>query len=179
MGKAGIITDYMRSQGSQAIIEVRHNASCNVMYRKDIFLAEGGFLGELWPGEDVELDYRLSQKGYKHYFNPRAVVYHYRPAGIASFSKMMFRYGWAQGFLVKKYGIFRKTQFLPLVSIAGVVLFLLLLFMSRTAAAGMALFILGGLIVVSGFDPVVFLLLVTATANWHLGFVRGYMGYRR
>jgi GT2 family glycosyltransferase len=114
MKRVGFITEYMRKAKQKKIKEVNHNASCNVIYRKDAFLSEGGFLEGLWPGEDVELDYRLSKRGYKLVFNPQAIVYHYRPRDLKSFLKMMYRYGLAQGFLVKKYGIFRKIQLVPL-----------------------------------------------------------------
>lgn len=116
MKKAGFISDYMHS-GKSEIVQVSHNPSCNAIYRKDIFLKEGGFLEGLWPGEDVELDYRLRKKGYKIFFNPRAIVYHYRPQDLKSFLKMMYRYGWAQGYLVKKHGIFRRIHYVPFLSI--------------------------------------------------------------
>lgn len=117
MKKAGFITDYMNKRAEE-IIEVNHNPSCNVMYKRDIFLKEGGFLEGLWPGEDVELDYRLKKKGYKILFNPRSVVSHYKPEKLKDFLKMMFRYGEAQGFLVRKYGIFRKIHFIPFLNMA-------------------------------------------------------------
>ncbi|MBU1122028.1 MAG: glycosyltransferase, partial [Candidatus Omnitrophica bacterium] len=116
MKKVGFITDYMNKREDD-IIEVNHNPSCNVIYKKDVFLREGGFLEGLWPGEDVELDYRLRRKGYKMLFNPRAIVYHYKPKNMADFSRMMYRYGEAQGMLVRKYGLFRKIHFIPAFSI--------------------------------------------------------------
>lgn len=61
------------------------------MYKRDTFLECGGFLDELWPGEDVELDYRLKKKGYHLICNPGAVVYHYRPKKLAVFLAMMYR----------------------------------------------------------------------------------------
>jgi len=113
MRKAGFISDYSRAIKGDSIVTVNHNASCNVMYRRDIFLKEGGFLEGLWPGEDVELDYRLKKSGYKLVFNPRAVVYHYRPKDVRSFLRMMYRYGSVQGLLVRRYGIFRRMQIMP------------------------------------------------------------------
>lgn len=122
MRKAGFITDYMRVD-KKRINSVNHNASCNVMYKKDIFLQEGGFKDGLWPGEDVELDYRLEKKGYTLMFNPQAVVYHYRQDSFRNFIKMMFRYGWAQGVLVRQYGIFRRIQVLPVLNVALIAVF--------------------------------------------------------
>lgn len=96
------------------IIEVSHNPACNVIYRKDIFEKLGGFSKGLWPGEDVDLDYRMTKEGYKIVYNPKAVVYHYRPDCIRAFLKMMRTYGcWAGGYLLKKYGFFRKLYYEP------------------------------------------------------------------
>lgn len=174
MNKTGFITDYMR-RGKNSIIEVPHNASCCVMYKKDIFLKEGGFLNDLWPGEDVELDYKLRQAGYKLVFNPKAVVAHYRPDNPAAFFKMMLRYGWAQGVLVRRHKrIFRKIQALPLVS--AFVLFILA-----------DLFLSGKIGVIVLFISAVFSIILTylhfnlsilglgmwGFINWHKGFIKG------
>jgi glycosyltransferase involved in cell wall biosynthesis len=126
MKKTGFIGDYVRDAGN-GIIEVEHNPTCNVLYRTDVLRATGGFLEKLWPGEDVEIDYRLRQKGFRLAFNPRAIVRHYRPETLQSYARMMKRYGAAQAFLVKKYGMFRRIHYVPaatalmmLVIVAGV-----------------------------------------------------------
>ncbi len=119
---AGFVADYMKSEGDNGIVTTAHNPTCNVLYRRDVFETAGGFLTTLWPGEDVELDYRISNRGYVHCFNPKAAVSHYRPDTFDKFSRMMFRYGMAQAFLVKKYGYFRPVQCIPaLLVVAGVV----------------------------------------------------------
>ncbi|MEW6618095.1 MAG: glycosyltransferase [bacterium] len=109
----GFVTDYIKAQ--KTMIETKHNPSCNVMYKKEIFDKLGGFLEGLWPGEDVEFDYRIKKlKKYKLKYNPQAIVYHYRPDNLREFCQMMKNYGWAQGFLVKKYGVFRLIHYEPL-----------------------------------------------------------------
>lgn len=135
MQKTGFLTDYMRIAKNNEIIEVHHNASCNVMYKKAAFLKEGGFLESLWPGEDVEFDYRLTKKEYKMVFNPKAIVYHYRSKNFRSFSQMMYRYGWAQGFLVRKYGIFRKVQCLPFLLVVFTISLSILIFSQNVLSA--------------------------------------------
>ena len=181
MKKTGFLTDYMRRAGNNDIfIEVRHNASCNVMYKKDAFLKEGGFLESLWPGEDVELDYRLSRKKYKMVFNPKAIVYHYRPQNLKSFSKMMYRYGWAQGFLVKKYGIYRKIQFLPLLSAAFLLFLLLLIFLQKML---LALYILLSAILITLYyfrlNLNILSLSFLAFIFWNSGFMAYFFGFRK
>ena len=178
MEKIGFLTDYLRRTRNNDIIEVNHNASCNVMYEKDVFLKEGGFLESLWPGEDVEFDYRLARKKYKLVFSPKAIVYHCRPKDLKSFSKMMYRYGWAQGFLVKKYGIYRKIQFLPLIVCAAViVLFLTLLFgFIIYSLLGIAIG-LGVIFIYFKFDFTSIKLCILTLARWHFGFLKGLLNF--
>jgi glycosyltransferase involved in cell wall biosynthesis len=74
------------------IYKTKHNPSCNSIYRKDVFLDISGFDENLWPSEDVDLDYRLKKRGFEFRYNPQAVVYHYRPQNLGELSKMMYRY---------------------------------------------------------------------------------------
>jgi GT2 family glycosyltransferase len=125
MKKTGVVADYMKDTPAGAgILETDHNPSCNVMYKKEVLQKVGFFTEDLWPGEDVELDYKIRKLGYRLMFNPAAIVFHYRPADIKSFSKMMFRYGKVQAILVRRYGFFRKIQFAPFL-----LLFFLLMFL--------------------------------------------------
>ncbi|NJL29317.1 MAG: glycosyltransferase, partial [Thermoanaerobaculia bacterium] len=106
----GFMTGYVQGEGTGAIVTTAHNPSCNVLYRREVFEQLGGFDEGLWPGEDVDLDYRATRAGWRHRFNPRAVIYHYRPASPASLRRMFFSYGRAQMLLVRRYGPFRKLH---------------------------------------------------------------------
>ena len=55
-------------------------------------------------------------------YNPAAKVAHYRPNGYAKFARMFKRYGAAQGYLVKKYGMFRLIHWIPVTLLAGLAL---------------------------------------------------------
>jgi len=167
MKKIGFITDYMRA-GKDTIAEVAHNASCCVMYRKEVFLEMGGFLKGFWPGEDVELDYRLKKKGYRLRYNPKALVYHYRPDNLKKFSRMMSRYGRAQGFLLRKYGIFRKIQLVPFLSLG--ILSALFLYGNFIYLILLVSLVLSWVYLGSFF---VLLLCIRAVIFWHLGFITG------
>jgi cellulose synthase/poly-beta-1,6-N-acetylglucosamine synthase-like glycosyltransferase len=172
MRKVGFLTDYMRSAKSGKIIEVDHNASCNVMYKREIFLEAGGFLEGLWPGEDVELDYRLKRKGYDIAFNPQAVVYHHRPKNIKSLLSMMYRYGKAQGILVCRYGIFRKIQLTTFISVFFLLVLTVLAFLNVSI---MLLVVLGAVILILLYflDISLFALFVLAGIWWNYGFIMG------
>ncbi|MCB4792454.1 MAG: glycosyltransferase [Elusimicrobia bacterium] len=112
----GFTADYVKN--SDVIKKTKHNPTCNVMYIKKVLTDIGGFLEGLWPGEDLDIDYRLAKKGYEFNFNPKAVVYHYRPDSFKKFVRMMFNYGRAQSFLVKTYGLFRFIHYIPLILFA-------------------------------------------------------------
>jgi glycosyltransferase involved in cell wall biosynthesis len=168
--KVGFISDYMH-RGKTRIILVNHNASCNVIYRKDIFLRAGGFLEGLWPGEDVEIDYRLRKKGYKLVFNPEAIVYHYRQKDLKSFIKMMYGYGLVQGFLVRKYGIFRRVHIFPLLNIFAI--FFLLASLWFNFFSVFLIFSIAALLSLSAylkFNLNVLLLALLGFLYWNLGF---------
>lgn len=167
----GFVSGYMQS--AQEIKETRHNPTCNAMYRKSVLKEAGGFLAGLWPGEDVELDYRLKKQGYSLKFNPRAVVFHYRPGNFRDFSKMMFRYGRAQGRLVKKYGIFRKVHFAPVLVLILMLASLGNIFLGLSALALMVIFLF-----IKSFigaqNPFLMLgVVLAAVCAWNAGFICG------
>jgi len=124
----GFISDYVKEYSGvkpAVMRETEHNPTCNVIYRKEIFEKAGFFSEDLWPGEDVELDYKIRKLGYTLIFNPAAIVFHYRPSGIKGFSKMMFRYGKVQAILAKRYGFFRKIHYVPFLLLFFIMLYLL------------------------------------------------------
>ncbi|MBU0504191.1 MAG: glycosyltransferase [Candidatus Omnitrophota bacterium] len=170
--KTGRVCEYMRSASVDQVTEVDHNASCNVIYKRDIFLKEGGFFEGLWPGEDVELDCRLRKKGLKIVFNPKAVVYHYRPESLKKVYQMMLRYGMVQAFLIKKYGIFRKVQLVPFILLFFIMIMLLTGIKGLTV--GLILLIWGLLILVAYFLSLraVIIFLITIV-SWNAGFLKG------
>ena len=121
----GFMTGYIKTGAKMK--ETEHNPTCNSMYRKKVLEEVGGFDEALWPSEDVELDLKITRRGYKLVFNPEAVVAHYRPKTYRDFARMMRRYGASQWYLVKKYGFFRKLHFVPVALIIGLAVFVSLL----------------------------------------------------
>ena len=66
----GFLGGYIKNKGAEEIKRVEHNPSCNVAYRKSVFLDIGGFDENLWPSEDVDLDYRLKKRSFEFRYNP-------------------------------------------------------------------------------------------------------------
>lgn len=113
-----------------SMVEVKHNPTCNSMYRREIFEKVGYFNEHLWPGEDMELDQRIRKKNLKIVYNPAAIVYHYRPSNIRGFVSMTYRYGKTSGgYLTREFGFYRNLSYEPvLLFIYLFVLFFLLVY---------------------------------------------------
>jgi len=178
----GFLEGYTKSARISQIQEVDHNPSCNVIYRKIIIKNIGGFHPGLWPGEDVDLDYRLKKIGYKLNYSPTAIVYHYQPSHLIAFSRKIALYGkWSGGFLTRKYGFFRRLSFEPVLLACS--FFLVIAAFLLFPPLGYPLLAIGL------FFPLVFLLfqtrelkkasilwllLLTTIIFWNLGFLRGW-----
>ncbi len=172
--KAGFIAEYSRTGNNRKNLKiVNHNPSCNVLYKRDKFLEIGGFKENLWPGEDVELDYRLVCSGYKLIWNPQAIVYHYRVRNDQQFRRMMYRYGCAQGQLVRMYGLFRNVQYVPFLIV------LMLMVMAPLAIFRMRFFVMltAGILLLSlfwlGLNAGILKLFFTGLVYWNAGFWNG------
>lgn len=109
--KIGFLTEYIKT--GDTLAETLHNPSCNSAYRKTVLEEAGGFDEAQFPGEDIELDLKIRRLGYSLVYNPRAVVAHYRPGSHSGVARMMWRYGWGEGRLFKKYGLYRKIDYIP------------------------------------------------------------------
>ena len=107
----GFIGDYIKPYRTAQ--NVSHNASCNASYRRKALLEVGGFRVGMFPGEDVDLDRRLADRGWTIWFTPDAVVFHHRPADWTALSRMLFSYGRASADNVTIHGFFRWIQFVP------------------------------------------------------------------
>ncbi|PIR22022.1 MAG: hypothetical protein COV44_10145 [Deltaproteobacteria bacterium CG11_big_fil_rev_8_21_14_0_20_45_16] len=103
-------------QNKTDISETRHNPLCNVAYRSEVFRSLKGFREDLFPGEDVEIDLRIKQRGHRIHYNPRAIVFHHRPESIAQFKKVMRAYGRAQGKLFRESGPRRTIQYIGIIA---------------------------------------------------------------
>ncbi len=174
---SGFVTGYVKPDVT--FRETDHNASCNSAYRKSVFEQIGGFDETQFPGEDLELDLKIKQKGYRLIYNPAAIVGHYRPKTYREFSKMMRRYGAGERRLVKKHGFFRIPDFLPVAAPAAVI-FIAALLLLHPGAWPVALLpwpILGAWFFLKTGDlarAVQFLLLfLIILVHWNWGFLTG------
>lgn len=73
-------------------------------FRKDVFLKMDGYDTE-FPvacAEDIELSYRISNKGYKMFFNPDAIVFHMHPTRLVDYLKKKQKFAYWRMLAVKK-----------------------------------------------------------------------------
>lgn len=171
--KIGFLTDYVKQERLTAGTRVLHNPSCCVMYRRDVFIKEGGFLEDFYPGEDLEFDYLLTRRGYYLVFTPQAKVRHYRGNSVRGFLRKMHVYGYTQGRLTRTYGFFRKIQWLALFNTGMLVVVIVLGITNLPAVLWLFFFsILAGILFFS-FDPFLFFLAVSGWFQWQAGFFFG------
>lgn len=173
----GFLGGYIKFSSSEKLKEVPHNPSCNAIYRKSAFLNIGGFDENLWPCEDVDLDYRLNKAGFIFMYNPKAIVYHYRPQSLKALLKMMLRYGYVQGVLTKRYGIFRRIQFIALF----LLILIILIFMNPLWSIIPMLFFIYALLRIKNLNKVlfVFILGVLSSISWIFGSLRGLLSFKK
>lgn len=175
---AAAVAEYSRASDDPR--DVPHNASCNSAYLRAAFLEVGGFSEDLWPGEDVDLDYRLGQLGYRCFYVPDALVHHHRPGDREWFRRMMRRYGQAQREIVTRHGRFRPIHYMPFATTALIAAQGLWLSRDTRPYVGILDGILGGLLVaaLAGTVPLkrwpqVIDYAVLAVFEWNRGYVEG------
>jgi glycosyltransferase involved in cell wall biosynthesis len=89
----------MRSQSSIDFIDTYSAA-----FRRDRFLAMNGY-DISFPvacAEDIELSYRMSARGCKMQFAPRAIVYHTHPCTLAQYLKKKYKFAFWRVLAVRK-----------------------------------------------------------------------------
>lgn len=82
--------------------------SCSLAVRRDVFTSLGGFREEMHVGEDVDLCWRLVDKGHAIAYRPSAVVYHRHRNSIHDFCKRRFDYGTSEPLLQQLHPSRRK-----------------------------------------------------------------------
>src|SRR5213596_2618331 len=84
--------------------EAEHIPGCNMAFRKAALQAIGGFDPQFRiAGDDVDVCWRLQQKGWTLGYSPGAMVWHHRRNSIRAYWKQQRNYGKAESFLEKKW----------------------------------------------------------------------------
>jgi O-antigen biosynthesis protein len=84
--------------------EAEHIPGCNMAFRKAALEAIDGFDPQFRiAGDDVDVCWRLQQKGRTLGYSPGAMVWHHRRNSIRAYWKQQHNYGKAESFLEKKW----------------------------------------------------------------------------
>src|SRR5437867_6823563 len=84
--------------------EAEHIPGCNMAVRKACLQAVGGFDPQFRvAGDDVDLCWRLRERGLTLGFSPAAMVWHHRRNSVRAYWKQQMGYGRAEGFLERKW----------------------------------------------------------------------------
>ena len=78
--------------------------SCNLVYKKTLFLKIGGFDPWFVTAEDIDLNMRAVEHGAKFAYNANAIVYHRTRDSFFSFAKQAFWNGYGRKQLTLKHG---------------------------------------------------------------------------
>lgn len=113
------IGSFSSSQGRQIknSMLVSHLPLVNALYEKEKIIAIGGFDESLLSeAEDAEINYRLSNAGFRFLFVPDSFVWHKMRSSPKSWFKNMIRYGKGRARLLKRHPkMWRIAYLLPLV----------------------------------------------------------------
>jgi GT2 family glycosyltransferase len=84
--------------------EAEHIPGCNMAFRKDRLQSIGGFDPTFRvAGDDVDLCWRLRDRGWSLGYNPAAVVWHHRRNSVRAYWKQQVGYGRAEALLERKW----------------------------------------------------------------------------
>jgi GT2 family glycosyltransferase len=84
--------------------EAEHIPGCNMAFRRDALLEIGGFDPQFWvAGDDVDVCWRLHQRGWTLGFSPAAMVWHQRRESVRSYYRQQRGYGRAEALLERKW----------------------------------------------------------------------------
>jgi GT2 family glycosyltransferase len=80
--------------------EAEHIPGCNMAFRREVLEEVGGF-DPIYraAGDDVDLCWRLQERGYRIAFSPAAMVWHFRRNTVAAYIGQQRGYGKAEGLL--------------------------------------------------------------------------------
>ena len=78
--------------------------SCNLAYRRELFLRLGGFDPRFITAEDIDLNMRAVQEGASIVYHPEAIVYHHMRTTFLRFLIQAYWNGYGRKQLTEKHG---------------------------------------------------------------------------
>jgi GT2 family glycosyltransferase len=85
-------------------LKAEHLPGCNMAFRRSCLEQVGGFDPQFRiAGDDVDLCWRLQQRGWQLGFHPAAMVWHHRRGTLGGYWKQQLNYGKAEAMLERKW----------------------------------------------------------------------------
>lgn len=95
--------------------------SCNMAIRRDVLAQVGLFDEDLFPGEEIELAYRVEKAGCPISFAPDAYVWHKRRANLREHLRKIYAIGHGRVALARKHsGLFQMGHMIPFFGVVAV-----------------------------------------------------------
>lgn len=108
--KSGILSQKSFLNSEFVGLKMPFIATANAAYKKEILNEIGLFDDSLLTGGDIDLAWRITSKGYKIVYEPKALVFHKHRTTPYALFKQFFRYGDGHAKLFKKHkAIFNKS----------------------------------------------------------------------
>ncbi|BDG05574.1 mycofactocin biosynthesis glycosyltransferase MftF [Anaeromyxobacter oryzae] len=102
-----------RDRSGQGGTDTFYLPSCNLLVRRRAFAASGGFREELHVGEDVDLTWRLRDRGGRVLYTPHGRIFHEHRNRLGAFLRRRFQYGTSEGLLQVLHPERRKQMVMP------------------------------------------------------------------
>ncbi len=111
-----------RARAARAGDDTFYLPSCNLLVRRAVFEAVGGFREAMHVGEDVDLCWRMRDRGHRIEYVPSGRVWHEHRSRLAAFLVRRFQYGTSEAALHALHPRRRKRLALPPLPAAAVAL---------------------------------------------------------
>ncbi len=103
---------------------VEHIPTCNLALKKDVIEKLGFFDEEFVKGQDLELNYRIIEAGYRLLYSPKIKVVHYRKNHIREFASQVYKWAKAKVAIIRKHGFKGLTSHVYIWPVYFILLFI-------------------------------------------------------
>jgi len=83
--------------------------SCNLLFRRDVFLRDVEATVAEWPGEDILSCFFATRDGGRIVYDPAVRVFHHRRPLFVAHLRQVWRYAFFRGRFVRRYGASRRN----------------------------------------------------------------------
>jgi cellulose synthase/poly-beta-1,6-N-acetylglucosamine synthase-like glycosyltransferase len=141
-------------------------------YRRDLFLAHGGFDPEFLLDEDQEFSYRLARAGHRLVFAPAAAVYHQHPSTIWGYAWRKAQIGrWKVWVHARHPGKAVRDSYTPWTQKAQIVLLPLACVAGMAATLALVPASLAAILAVLGLVTAIPLTVRAASQGWQVAMI--------